>query len=50
MSTLAAKWRTRRRRARNRREFAAALDRAGSPAMRDELLALANTRSQHTFR
>ncbi len=50
MSTLAAKWRKRRRTARNHREFNAALERAGSPAMRDELLALANARSQHLFR
>lgn len=49
MSTFTAKWRQRRRIARNEREIAHAIDHAPSRAMREELLAIAN-RGDQIFR
>ncbi|MBA2553224.1 MAG: hypothetical protein H0V10_05940 [Geodermatophilaceae bacterium] len=49
MSTFTANWRQRRRIARNQREIARAIGTAPSPAMRDELLAIAN-RGDQIFR
>ncbi|MCV2490186.1 hypothetical protein OF117_12510 [Geodermatophilus sp. YIM 151500] len=43
MSNVTASWRRRRQQARTRRALAAALARSSSPAMRDELLTLANS-------
>ena len=42
MSSVTSSWRERRQAARTRRAIDQALSRSGSPAMRDELLALAN--------
>ena len=50
MSTFSAKWRQRRRIARSQREIARAIDRAPSPAMRDELRVIANGRLNQLFR
>lgn len=49
MTTFTADWRQRRRMARNRREIANAIQNAPSPAMRDELVAIAN-RGEQLFR
>ena len=42
MSSVTSSWRKRREAARNRRAFDRALNRASTPAMREELLALAS--------
>ena len=47
MSSVTSSWRKRRQAARARRDLQAALARSTSPAMRDELLTLANS-SQFT--
>jgi hypothetical protein len=47
MSSVTSSWRARRRAARTRRALEAAVARSSSPAMRDELLTLANS-SQFT--
>jgi len=44
MSSLTSSWRKRRAAARTRRAIEEALSRGSSPAMRDELLVLANSR------
>lgn len=49
VSTLASKWRARRRNNKNYREFKHAVDSAGSPALRDELLSLASQQN-HLYR
>jgi hypothetical protein len=43
MSSVTSSWRQRRQAARTRRALAAAVARTSSPAMRDELLTLANS-------
>ena len=43
MSTLTSSWRQRRQAARTRRAIDRAVARSSSPAMRDELLTLANS-------
>jgi hypothetical protein len=43
MSSVTSSWRQRRQAARTRRAIDRALARSSSPAMRDELLTLANT-------
>ena len=43
MSSVTSSWRERRQAARTRRALASALARTSSPAMRDELLTLANS-------
>jgi hypothetical protein len=47
MSSVTSSWRARRQAARTRRALEAAVARTSSPAMRDELLTLANS-SQFT--
>ena len=47
MSSVTSSWRQRRQAARTRRALAQAVARSSSPAMRDDLLALANS-SQFT--
>ncbi len=42
MSSVTTSWRERRRAARTRRALDRAISQAGSPAMRDELLTIAN--------
>ena len=43
MSTVTSSWRQRREAARTRRAIERAVQRSGSPAMRDELLTMANS-------
>ncbi|MDT0274647.1 hypothetical protein [Blastococcus goldschmidtiae] len=45
MNSVTSSWRQRRQAARTRRAIDEALARSSSPAMRDELLTLASTRS-----
>ena len=47
MSSVTSSWRRRRQASRNRQALAAAVDRANTPAMREELLTMANS-SQFT--
>ena len=48
MSTVTSSWKQRRQAARTRRAIDRALARSSSPAMRDELLTLANSGSFYT--
>ena len=50
MSSVTNSWRQRRQASRTRRALAAAVARTSSPAMRDELLTLANSSEFSTLR